>query len=416
MERLLHICKFRKSHNVPIGKYVGLAGAVCCKPNYKADEIELIPASLVPDYPTRKNYLNVPLRKLTQRIDTDFYDRVTECCELFLTKAQAAAMADDIIDYIRVNGPSISVYSMSTTPAIIDLFQTMFDSHGVEIPRSKNAAGNWQSILSGRYALDIEEFLKGKTEITRYGGYAHTKNIVVPPHIASRLDWEGKSVGLYARDGKYIVKLARPQDLVFQKSVGKLTTSEGRVHLGRYLYLTKRQRTILGMAGGAYFHEGYMAKMTIDMVGVPVLTVTKATKSDLAALPRFKSMLQTLGYDDFYAEKREVIVRVVNNIKLPAPFIESANLTDTEEEVATVMKDHTLYIFGRESTCSFTGDRIFPDKQTVRTVPVCPDCAEHTDDVRDRILNDGGIREAVQSAQEDLAKMLVELKNLERSL
>ena len=80
------------------------------------------------------------------------------------------------------------------------------------------------------------------------------------------------------------------------------------------------------------------------------------------------------------------------------------------------MKDHTLYIFGRENTCDFTGDRIFADKQSAQTVPVCPDCAENIGDVRDRILNDGGIREAVQSAQEDLANMLIELKNLERSL
>lgn len=413
MEKLLHIVKFRKTHVIPIGRRVGLTGIVFCKPNYTADEIELIPTDHFPNYPKRKNLLRIPLKSLSKHITSEFYDRVLECCALYVNDTQARAITDDIIDRIQTyKWDSESKYQLSTMPAIFELFFQIFNAYEVKIPNSKRPEDNWRSILSGGYSLEIEKILANKTEVTRHG-QAHTRCLVIPCSIAAHLDWEGKSVGLYSRNGKYIVKLARPQDLAFQKGAGKPTLSEGRVALGRCLYLTKQQRIALGMDGSAYFHAGYMAKMTIDMTGIPVLTYTKATKDDLTNILPFNEALTLIGRKNFYSKKREVIVRIRNNIVLPAVFSRHERLLKEDETVMTAIRNDTLYVFGRHAMCDFTGDRIYQGKQTSYSVPVCESCAPYIESVRDRILNNGSIYDAVVSAKSELFEAL---DNLERSL
>lgn len=438
MERLLNILTFRQAHTVTIGKHANLTGSVYCKPNYAANEIELVPADHYPSYPTRTNYLTEELAALAGNITSDFFDRIRECCGLFVDGAKEDVLADEIIDNIRAENlrhtPHI-FFTIDFNDAYIpdeaivddgnqnvqnskkDLMDYILDAfRNNELPLDEELAiANWNSILSGHYSLEIEELLRTRTKIVTYKR-AHSRQVVIPTHIANKFDWNGKPVGLYTRNGKYIVKPARDVDLAFLKTAGKPTVTEGRVALGRYLYLTKRQRIQLGLDDSSiYYHNGYLMKMTIDLTKASVLTFTVATEDDIETIPTFRDALKHISRKYFYSQEQTVLVRVRNNIILPRQFAIKEQLGN-EDVLPTAIYGHTLYVFGHPSECSFTGDAIIPGKHTALPVHICDNCAEYVDTVKERILDNGGITSALKSIKKELNEAIKEIDKFEGSL
>lgn len=413
MDRLLNMAKFRNSHTVPVGSKVPLTGILLCKPNYKENEVELVPYT-GPTYPTRENFLKQHPKSIAANVTSDFYDRVMECCRVYANEVQSEVLTDAVIDALRnYRWRNNSKYRKVTNPTLVDFLSKAFDMYGVELPATAKPQNVWGKIFRGEYKPSVKSIIHRMTKVVRYKG-SHVRQVVIPTRIASNLHWEGTVVGLYERDGRYFVMPVREHDLAFYNPDSTPATEQGRVNLGRYLYLTKEQRMALGFKE-KFFIEGYMVKMTIDLQGESALSYTLASEEDKKHIPTFSDALRDIGRKSFYTKKRTVLTNVCNCIILPAAFSKQEGL-GKDDFVRTVIQGRTLYVYGLTSTCDFTG--IYINKKTDKdiTVPVCNDCDAQLPNVRNRVRRAGSVASAIIEVKNELASALHDVENYERGL
>lgn len=239
----------------------------------------------------------------------------------------------------------------------------------------------------------------------RYKG-AHTTQIIIPRELTEYLGWDKKEVvSVVERDGTFYIRTTRPDEMHYVTTMRPIDM-DGIVRGGRYLYLTKHQRAALNI-GTELYSEGVNLKCTFDLVKTHTITVEplKPEENALPTIPRDRRYL-----DEFYASVRTVKRHVTGPFILPVEFCRKYEI-QKDDVVGVKTEKGKLTIYGRKDACGFCGD--LHDKGSLKTVPLCPDCADAIDTVQETIKKARSIKAAVEESRKQLDAAIKKLDGLE---
>ena len=268
------------------------------------------------------------------------------------------------------------------------------------VPPLKDRRAAWNA------AVIKDKAVNAFTTYVRRYNRGHSNQFMLSPDIVDSLGWNDRQpVSLIERDdGSYMIRLAEKSETRYLLKMTHVMRP-GTIHGFRYLYMTKSQKAALGISSELW-QEGVDLKFTFDLVKNNLIIVEPLSDEDRETLPTIPTGCKADWYDLIRIVKRHVSGPII----LPVEFTRRYAINQNDS-IRTEIKDNRLFIYGKTSACDFCGE--IAEKDSLVSVPICGNCADVIDDVRNTVKNAPDMNAAIVSAKNELLNALKRIENYE---